>query len=175
MKKVLKILIHVMIILFINLTGCGSNSEKTSNQWVENISEIKTDDLLKYKGSYVGDNTAVGNIISRLPANAYNGGFSLETKKAPYGITVNYMENLSLGTKDYYNFWDGKNIDEFLEKNAVAALSLIKNADFIEFKVAGLNQGSYKYTRKYLEQKYGGDLKNISKDGESFKKFVNNE
>ena len=175
MKNKFGILVPVMIILLLALAGCGSISEKNSNQRIENISQIKINDLLKYKDSYVGDNAAVGNIISRLPANTYKSGFSLQTKKEPYGITVNYMENLSLGTNDYNNFWDGRDIEEFLEKNAVVALALIKNADFIEFKVAGINQGSYKYTRKYLEQKYDGDLRNISKDATSFKKFVNNE
>lgn len=174
MKNKFKILVPAIIIISLSLIGCGSNSTKTPNQKVETISQVKIDDLLKYKGSYVGDNSAVGNIIAKLPANVYNAGFSLQTNKEPYEITINYKANQNLGVRDYNNFWSNKRPDEFLEKNAVVLLSLIQNADIIEFNVDNVGEGSYKYTRKALEQKYGGDLKNLLKDETSFKSFLNN-
>lgn len=173
MKNKFKIL-PVMIILSLSLIGCESNSPKISNQDVKTTSQVKTYDLMKYKDSYVGDNSSVSNIITKLSANAYNAGFSLQTNKEPYGITINYKANQNLGEEDYNKFWSGKEINEFLEKNAVVLLSLIQNADVIEFNVDNIGEKSYKYDRKSLEQKYGGDLKNLFKDDTSFENFLNN-
>lgn len=174
MKNKFKIFVPVIIIISLSLIGCVGTSTKTSHQNMENISQVKIDDLLKYKGSYVGDNSAVGNIIDRLPANNYNEGFSLQTDKEPYGIIVNYKANENLGTDDYNNFWNNKKPSEFLEKNAVVLLSLIQNADIIEFNVDNVGENSYKYNRKELEKKYGEDLKNLLKDKTSFESFLNN-
>ena len=166
MKNKFKILVPVIIIILLSLIGlgCGS-SNKTSNQ---------IDDLLKYKGSYVGDNSAVGNIIAMLPANVYNAGFSLQTNKEPYEITINYKANKNLGEENYNNFWNSKKPNEFLEKDAVVLLSLIPNADIVEFNVDNVGEKSYKYARKDLVQKYGGDLKDLFKDKTSFKNFLYN-
>ncbi|MFL0268015.1 DUF4825 domain-containing protein [Candidatus Clostridium radicumherbarum] len=173
MKNQFKILVSLIIILSLSLIGCESNSSKTSNQAVNTNSQIKTSDIVKYKGSYVGDNSSVGNVIGKLPANMYSAGFSLETKKQPYGIIINYKANQSLGEEDYYKFWSGKKINEFLEKNAVVLLSLIENADFVEFHVDNIGEKTYKYDRKGLEQKYSSDLENLFKDGSNIYKFLN--
>lgn len=174
MKNKFKIFVPVIIIVSLSLIGCGNNSTKTSHQEVETIAQVKIDELLKYKDSYVGDNSAVGNIIDKLPANVYNEGFSLQTDKEPYGIIITYKANQNLGTEDYNNFWSNKNPDEILEKNAVILLSLIQNADIIEFNVDNVGEKSYKYNRKELEKKYGEDFKNLLKDETSFQSFFSN-
>ncbi len=71
-------------------------------------------------------------------------------------------------------FWSSKTINELLEKNAVVLLSLIQNADVIEFNVDEIGEKSYKYDKASLEQKYGGNLKNLFEDDNSFEKFLNN-
>ena len=65
-----------------------------------------------------------------------------------------------------------KKPSEFLEKNAVVLISLIQNADIIEFNVDNVGENSYKYNRKELEKKYGEDLKNLLKDETSFESFL---
>ena len=174
MKNKFKILIPVIILLSLNLIGCESNPPKMSNQDTKTTLQVKTYDLIKYKDSYVGDNSSVGNIIAKLPANAYNAGFSLQTNKEPYGITINYKPNQNSDKKDYNEFWSSKNINELLEKNAVVLLSLIQNADVIEFNVDEIGEKSYKYDKASLEQKCGGNLKNLFEDDNSFEKFLNN-
>ena len=52
--------------------------------------------------------------------------------------------------KIYNKFWRNKNINEFLEKNAVVLLSLIQNADIIEFNVDNIGEKSYKYDKTSL-------------------------
>ncbi|MFX0549451.1 DUF4825 domain-containing protein [Hathewaya histolytica] len=173
MRREFKILTPLIIILSLSLTGCGSNSGKTSNKEIKTTSQVETYDLIKYKGSYVGDNSSVGNIIAKLPANEYNSGFSLQTNKKPYRITINYKANQNLGEENYNKFWNDKKVNELLEKNAVVLLSLIQNADVIEFNVDNISKTPYKYDRKSLEQKYSGNLKELFKDNASIKKFLN--
>ncbi len=129
--------------------------------------------MIKYKGTYVGDNSSVGNIIKNLPANEYSAGFSLQTSKEPYEITVNYKTNENLGEENYNKFWKDKKVEELLEKNAVILLSLIPNAEIIKFNVDNIGEESYKYNRKNLEQKYGSLEKQFT-DNDSLNKFLNN-
>ncbi|AVP63756.1 DUF4825 domain-containing protein [Clostridium botulinum] len=173
MKNKLKILIPLIIILSLNLVGCGMNSEKKSKENIKNSSKVETYGLIKYKGTYVGNNSSVGSIIKNLPANEYSAGFSLQTTKEPYEITVNYKTNENLGEENYNKFWNDKKANNLLEKNAVVLLYLISNAEIIKFNVENIGEKSYKYDRKNLEQKYG-NLKNLFKDNDSLNKFLNN-
>ncbi|AUM88157.1 DUF4825 domain-containing protein [Clostridium botulinum] len=172
MKNKFKVLVPLVLILSLNLIGCGINSEKKSKENIKNTSKVETYDLIKYKGTYVGDNSSVGSIIKNLPANEYSAGFSLQTTKEPYEITVNYKTNENLGEENYNKFWSDKKANKLLEKNAVVLLSLITNAEIIKFNVENIGEESYKYDRKNLEQKYG-NLKDLFKDNGSLKKFLN--
>ncbi|MHB8032457.1 DUF4825 domain-containing protein [Clostridium botulinum] len=173
MKNKFKILVPLVLILSLNLIGCGVNSERKSKENVKNSSKVETYDLIKYKGAYVGDNSSVGSIIKNLPANEYSAGFSLQTSKEPYEITVNYKANENLGEENYNKFWKDNKVKKLLEKNAVVLLSLIPNAEIIKFNVENIGKESHKYDRKNLEQKYE-NLKNLFKDNDSLNKFLNN-
>lgn len=136
-----------------------SKEAREAEKKVNDISDINMEELKKYKDSYVGDNSAVINILANLPLNTYVSELSLKTDRKPYEITVNYKENPALGLDDYNNFWKDKNPNEVLEKNAALMFSLIKNTDVIEFNVENIGEKNYKYTRDELKEKYGEDLK----------------
>ena len=136
-----------------------SKEAREAEKKVNNISDINMEELKKYKDSYVGDNSAVMNILANLPLNTYVSELSLKTDRKPYEITVNYKENPALGLDDYNNFWKDKNPNEVLEKNAALMFSLIKNTDVIEFNVDNIGEKNYKYTRDELKEKYGEDFK----------------
>lgn len=57
---------------------------------VSGCSKVSEEDIFKYKNSYVGDNSAVGNIINQLQGAEHLEIFELETKEKPYGITLDY-------------------------------------------------------------------------------------
>ncbi|KEI81396.1 DUF4825 domain-containing protein [Clostridium botulinum] len=173
MKNKFKILVPLVLILSLNLIGCGVNSERKSKENVKNSSKVETYDLIKYKGAYVGDNSSVGSIIKNLPANEYSAGFTLQTTKEPYEIIVNYKTNENLEEENYNKFWKDKKVEELLEKNAVVLLYLIPNAEIIKFNVENIGEEFYKYDRKNLEQKYG-NLKNLFKGNDSLNKFLDN-
>ncbi len=70
MKNKSKILVPLVLILSLNLIGCGVNSEKKLKENAKNSSKVETYDLIKYKDTYVGDNSSVGSIIKiYLPMN----------------------------------------------------------------------------------------------------------
>lgn len=90
--------------------------------------------LEEYQGTYVGDNSAVGNIIKNLYSGKHYDTFSLETKEEPYGIIINYKEDTY--TKVYQN----------IEKDALILFKLIDNASFVKFNV---NNKSYSFDRTH--------------------------
>ncbi|MEL5898077.1 DUF4825 domain-containing protein, partial [Clostridium sporogenes] len=54
MKNKSKILVPLVLILSLNLIGCGVNSEKKLKENAKNSSKVETYDLIKYKDTYVG-------------------------------------------------------------------------------------------------------------------------
>jgi Domain of unknown function (DUF4825) len=59
--------LSLLILLFLN--GCNSNETN--------------EDLFEFKGSFVGDNNAIGSIVNQLPSGEYLNGFELKTKEEP--------------------------------------------------------------------------------------------
>ncbi|MBU5228396.1 DUF4825 domain-containing protein [Clostridium senegalense] len=151
MKKILRLLIPIMLMLLLMLVGCELKNKDEV--------ELSLNKLLEYKDSYVGDISAVGNILSELPLNESGNGVELKTDEKPYEITVNY--NLKDDLKE-----------EILEKNAIVLFALIKNVDTINFKIENLDNKVYKYNKDELIEKYEVDFKKISEDKESLQKFL---
>ncbi|WP_299742659.1 DUF4825 domain-containing protein [uncultured Rossellomorea sp.] len=77
----MKIFSFLFILSLLFLSGCHSSP----------VQEEKG--LFQYKASYVGDNGAVGQITRRLPNpdGEHISGLEVQTKKEPYGITLNYI------------------------------------------------------------------------------------
>lgn len=65
-----------VFIISLGMFGCGNStvSKETTDE-----SKVNLTTVLKYKDSYVGDNSAVTNIVNNLPANIYNEGIELQT------------------------------------------------------------------------------------------------
>ncbi|MFD4707395.1 DUF4825 domain-containing protein [Gottfriedia sp. NPDC058432] len=135
MKKFLAY--FILIMLLISLTSC-SLSKNTSK------------DIFHYKNSYVGNNSAVGNIIKQLPNHKEFTQVSLQTKKKPYGITIEY-KNLPANTKN------------IVINNATYLFALIKNVEWIVFDFAAQN---YTVKRQHLDEWYGKDLSSYTNEKE---------
>ncbi|WP_245732804.1 DUF4825 domain-containing protein [Salinibacillus kushneri] len=134
-------LLFSLLVMFF-LSGCHSNSNNT------NV------DLFQYKGSYVGDNSAVVNSVIHLEGAKHFSGLELKTKEEPYGIIVNYdwMES-ELNDK------------ETAITNASYLFTLIQNVDWITFHfemVDGMEE--YKISREKLQAWYGIELKEIDNE-----------
>lgn len=135
MKQILKFLSLSLVVILI-VSGCNTNNKK--------------DDLFKYKDSFVGDNSAVGNIVNQLQGAEHLKGFELKTKQKPYGIILNY---------------DWSDTEQNYKKtaifNATFLFTLVQNLDWVNFNFA--NQ-EYKITKENLQNWYGEDLRKFNNE-----------
>lgn len=152
----MKRLMMVLMLTLLALVGC-----KQSNPMTE---------LLNYKGSYIGDNAAVGHIIERLPAHEYLDGFELQTSQEPYEITINY-KNFDEATIELEDGSTSKvSLNEILQSNSMMILSLVKNAEIVSFNIE--NQETITFDRATLSKTYGSTLDSISEDLSSLQNFM---
>ena len=129
MKQILKFLFLSLLVILI-VSGCNTNNEK--------------ENLFKFKDSFVGDNSAVGNIVNQLQGAKHFKGFELKTKEKPYGIILNY---------------DWSDLEQNYKKtavfNATFLFTLVQNLEWVHFNFA--NQ-EYKITKENLQNWYGEDF-----------------
>lgn len=166
--------LFLTLVTLVSLGGCKNQAQKASDTAIEDMTDVKTDELLAYKDSYVGDNSAVVNIVSELPGNQYQPMFELQTKEEPYEIAIRYQVNPELADENDLNFWNERNPKTFFEDHSIVLFALIPNVEIIEFEIDGLADladYSYVYTRKELEAKYVRDLTEISSSEDSFNAF----
>ncbi|MEG2848583.1 MAG: DUF4825 domain-containing protein [Bacilli bacterium] len=154
----IKFIIPLML-SFLFLVGCESIDNASIFNDISNMSEVKLCNLIEFDNSYVGDNSAVGNIIYNLPGNNFNEGFSLKTDKKPYEINIKYD----------FNSYEDLNSKDFSKKNALVMFSLVENAHVINFNI---NENVYTYTKSDIEKWYGSDFDKILNDIQSWKEFA---
>ena len=147
------------MLVFATLAGC-SKSTPTN----------ELEELLTYKNSYVGDNSAVVNIINRLPAHEYLDGFELQTSQEPYGIVIHYKNFEQKPIKLDDNSSSNAPIDEVLKGNAMILFSLIKNAEIITFNVDGYE--TILFDRDKLSNNDDILLDSITEDVPSLQNFI---
>ncbi|WP_163100706.1 DUF4825 domain-containing protein [Peribacillus alkalitolerans] len=132
-----KITMHFIILMFLLLSLTSCRIDKDSSK-----------DIFQYKESYIGNNSAVGGIIDQLPHSKEFKQMTLQTKKKPYGMVIEY--NNSAG--------DTKSI---AINNATFLFALVKNLDWITF---GFPDEKYTLERDQLQQWYGKDLSDYTNE-----------
>ena len=150
-----KLLMLSMLLSFV-LVGCGKPTNMT--------------ELLNYKGSFVGDNSAVGHIIELLPAHEYLDGFELQTSQEPYEVTINYkpFDEATVELED--GSTSKVALNEVLQGNSMIILSLVTNAEIVNFNIG--DQETITFDRTTLSDNYGNDLESISEDVSSLQNFI---
>src|SRR3954453_2013029 len=109
LREMINFLFFSLLVLFL-LSGCNSNDRNINN------------DIFQFKDTFVGDNSAVGNIANQLPGAEQLNGFELKTKEEPYGIILNYDW---IESEQEYN--------ETVTYNATFLFTLVQNVDWITF------------------------------------------
>ena len=121
--------------------------------------------LLAARTEYIDDASAVGRLLEALPlaGNVRQDGFSLQTDREPYGLTVNYTSEHALGASDLA--WE--------YRNALLLLCLIQNAGSVTFEITGPDYSSaFTYTSDQAMKRELTDVRMMA-DGESgFEKFL---
>lgn len=137
MKRVLKLLSCSLLVI---LVASGCNTKTTE------------EDVFQYKNAYVGDNSAVINIVNHSMQSEKFRGLELKTKETPYGIILNYDGSES-----------EKNDKKTVIYNATYLFALIQNAEWITFN---FDHQEYKITRKALIEWYGEDFSKLQSEKE---------
>lgn len=117
------------------------------------VEDPRRQPLLLYRTQYIGDNAAVGNLVSLLdfPENLQYDGVELYTSEPPYGLTIYFKTDTE--TRDSYS---GVLNQDPLKQNAVLLFSLIENADTISFTLDdGKNPYSESFSREWAEDLMG--------------------
>lgn len=151
MKNIILIL-GTIVFLFVAIVGIRIGYAKTNH--------INTD-IFRYKGAYIGDNSAVANIAYHLSTSKEFKQVSLQTKKKPYGMTLEYDQVQNVSRNE-----DKKNVIT----TATYMFTLIRNVDWV---TVDYPYGKYSLTRERLQQWYGADLSKITNE-KALKQLINN-
>ena len=134
----------------------------------------KLEDYTPYKGSYIGDNSSVISILDELPGAKYRKTIELQTKKQPYGLTVNYGRNdkEQMTTSEYEEYWTDNR--SMLLYNASVLFMVIDNLDTIDFHLEPENDKlmHLQFSRAEIEGLYGRDMSFYVGDSKSWKQEV---
>ncbi|SFP19491.1 DUF4825 domain-containing protein [Salibacterium halotolerans] len=144
MKKISRYICFSMLMLLL-LNGCGFNNGGNNSS---------SQDIFQHKGSVIGDNSAVINIIGQLQRNQEFEELSLETKEKPYGMSLTYGNIDSNITEKEYK--------EMAIYNATFLFALIDNAEWITFNF----DDKYKIDRSQLQDWYDEDLNKFTNEEE---------
>lgn len=155
-KPAFWIVIVAIIACIIAAIGLLSNPKGTGDTAYENSC---AEQLFESRTAYVGDNSAVANIIGLLdfPSDVAYDHIELQTNSEPYGIEVYF--SVTSEVKSAYDTSEPENIDVF-RKNACIAFSLIENADEITFCLDDGTEDTVglHFTREWAESIVGADL-----------------
>ena len=169
----IRLLLAIMLIVLTSIIGCSkTNEEQEMVPLGENV-EI----LLKYKDSYVGYNSAVGNIANRLLANDKLQGFELKSDEKPNEITLKYDEFEEVETVISKNETITLPFSDVMIKNAMVIFSLTSNVDTINFEIDDGSTITYKKDElvESYGYKYGNNLEKITEDKTSLENFLTGE
>lgn len=132
--------------------------------------------LYGWRTRYIGDNSAVGNIIYNLtfPEDMAYRQFALQTDAEPYEVTITF--SLSEKDKEAYDAEGpgGRQRElALLQKNACIMFSLIENAGFVNFKLVDETDETKRpltlvYARQWAEYETDCDLWTEGSSEESF-------
>ena len=160
-----------VFVVSLGMIGCGNS---TVSKEVADESKVNFTTVLKYKDSYVGDNSAITNIVNNLPANIYNEGIELQTSSKPYEITIQYkaFKDISIRLED-----DSVITSSFpyvMKNNALIILSLVQNVDIVNFDMDDGTIITYERTDLVNDYKdyFGNNLEEITKDKSSLENFI---
>lgn len=167
-------LVSVVIIVSLLLVSCiRKEKEEVDTYYIIGEYKINIEELFGYRDSYVGNNSAVGNIIDLSPGSGFFKKFALQTDLEPYGVKVTYGVEAPEDNDKYQSFLnDHEALNQIVLNNASVLFSLVKNVEQIEWYFEGKNDVKYTITRKQMQEFYGEDIRTLAEDQKKWKKKI---
>ena len=158
--------------VFLNKDSKKNKETKTIKEKSQDIN--KMNELYKLKGTYIGDNSKVGNIISFLdfPEELTLNGMELFTKEEPFGLQINFKADSAIQAK-----YVSMSSDYIWRSQSLILFSLIDNLDYIKYAI---DNGDMNITISYINREVGDSLTmstlgyktlEITKSKKRFKEF----
>jgi len=167
LRKALGMLV-VLLLFCMSFLSTGCQKSESSDMEIEQTSPIAMDldKLLKYKDSYIGDNSAVGGILFELPGNIYVNNYYLETGVLPFAVEVDYgiKNNSGLEEVDLDKYWTDENTKKIFLNNAAAFFILVQNADEVRFNLFTSEKRAFLISRDEMEDFLGKDLRKYAEN-----------
>lgn len=175
-KRPAFILVLLTAVLCITAALCLlTNPPGTSRNPHETAAPGSLQAMYDWRTKYIGDNSAVGNIIYNLtfPEDMTYQQFALQTSTEPYEVTITFA--LSEADKEAYDAEapDRKQELALCQKNACIMFSLIENAGIVNFKLVDETDAAKRpltlvYTRQWAEYETDCNLWEESDTEEEF-------
>ncbi|NMA84993.1 MAG: DUF4825 domain-containing protein [Epulopiscium sp.] len=151
-------------------------SKNNKSNKKEDIDTGKMDELYKLKGTYIGDNSNVGNIINLLdfPEELTPNGMELFTKEEPFGLRINFQASDEIIAK-----YMSTSSDYVWRPQSLILFSLIDNLEYIQYDI---NSDDVKITASYINRQVadsltistlGHKVSEVTGSKKKFKKFYN--
>ncbi|MCM2991096.1 DUF4825 domain-containing protein [Bacillus safensis] len=154
---------YILLLMTVILSACSSQaSEKESD--IKGIEDISLKQLSKHKNSYIGDNGAIGAILSDLPGNVIR-EYEIADEKA-LKVTYGVKENATYTEEQFDASWFDKKdtIEKNYLYNALALFILIDNVEKVTLKMNSNDEPSVTFKRKQLEKKLPHSFKEYKDD-----------
>lgn len=145
-------IVVVAILLFLPIVTDHSTNVNLRTNTLD--TKTVSSEIFNLKGTYIGDNSSVGKIISySMDGQSFN-GFQLYTSNEPFGLRI-FMENtMDEPINDY----------DLLISTASYLFTLVRNIEFVEFEY---KNNVYTIEKDVFELTFGLDYFSI-KDEETF-------
>jgi beta-lactamase regulating signal transducer with metallopeptidase domain len=147
--------------------GIGIGADKPPKKFVD-TPLYDLDDIAKYRTQYIGDNSKISALVSRLPVpvNGFSQRYiSLDTAEKPYGLTVFYESISDNGDGQVWPIPQRTVTEEISRKNALVLFCMVDNLDSVTFAYRNspsggkLDSSAYEkvflFQRASLEEEYG--------------------
>lgn len=128
-KRITSLLVAILILTAGFTAACGILPDSLGE---EDIDRGKMNELYKLKGTYIGDNSNVRNIINLLAFNEeliYD-GIELFTDEEPYGLQVNFK-----GDPDKKEEYINNSRDYVFRPQSLILFALIDNLEYIQYAI----------------------------------------
>lgn len=133
---------------------------------------VSAEELWKARTKYIGDNSAVDNLIGLLPLpeGLQFDHFKLHTNVRPYVVEIVY--STSTETLKHYDK-EEKYITNFFGNNALLLLALIDNADQISSSITdGKLRKGFINVREWADDTVGRDVRNYAESQEKLQELI---
>ncbi|MDG4729885.1 DUF4825 domain-containing protein [Bacillus pumilus] len=142
---------YILLLLTVVLSGCSSQATKQKSD-IKGIEDISLKQLSKHKNSYIGDNGAIGAILSDLPGNVIR-EYEIVDEKA-LKVTYGVKENANDTEEQFDAYWfDQKDtIEKTYLYNAFAFFILVDNVEQVTLKMSSNDEPPVTFKRKILEK-----------------------